>query len=637
MTSQPQVPGAPAVYLYREETTEDDLHMFSIYVRLKVLTERGKEYGTVELSYATDSDGGGTTVSDIHGRTIHPDGTVILFTGKPLQKLVEKSGNVKFMTKVFSLPDVEVGSILEYRYQLRMDDHYFRAPDWYIQSKLFTRKAHYMWKPTDKTLVDNEDGGALTNAIAWSPVLPSGVELKQTRMPPIGMNSGRLIFELNMNDIPPAPDEEYMPPIKSFTYRVLFYYTPYRNAEEFWKNKGKTWSKRTDKFIGPGPGVSLKVRQLVAAGDTQEQQLKKFYAAIMQMENTDFTRERSRSEEKSDGLHAIKNTDDILARERGSSDQLAALFVAMARAAGMKAYVGVVTNRDERMFAQVYLNMGQLDDDLAIVTIDGKERFFDPGSRYCPFGQLAWKHTLAGGIRQIDGGSALFNSPAESYKSSRIDRIADLKMDEHGEVTGIVKLTYYGAPALRCRQADLKGDDVSLNRDLKTAGERLLPGGMDVKVNSIERLTDYEQPLMVTYDVKGPIGSSTGKRLVVPAALFETNTRPEFPHEKREMAVYFEYPYTLLDAVRITFAPTVAIESLPPKEMVTMQNLARYDMTPESTPTSVTMRRSFLMGDVLFPVKDYGDLRAFYSKVENTDQESIVLTHVTANKAPAGN
>ena len=42
MTSQPEVPGAPAVYLFREETTVDDLHMFSIYVRLKVLTEGEK-------------------------------------------------------------------------------------------------------------------------------------------------------------------------------------------------------------------------------------------------------------------------------------------------------------------------------------------------------------------------------------------------------------------------------------------------------------------------------------------------------------------------------------------------------------------------------------------------------------------
>src|SRR5271170_3977364 len=114
MTSQPQVPGASAVYLNREETTDDKLHMFSIYVRLKVLNELGKEFGNVELQYAHASEGGSVTVEDIQGRTIHPDGTVIPFTGKPYDKLIEKTQGVKFLAKVFSMPDVTVGSIIEY-------------------------------------------------------------------------------------------------------------------------------------------------------------------------------------------------------------------------------------------------------------------------------------------------------------------------------------------------------------------------------------------------------------------------------------------------------------------------------------------------------------------------------------------
>ncbi len=56
------------------------------------------------------------------------------------------------MAKVFTLPDVEVGSIIEYRYKLRLGDHWFRAPTWYIQSELYTRKSHYLWKPTDEQL-----------------------------------------------------------------------------------------------------------------------------------------------------------------------------------------------------------------------------------------------------------------------------------------------------------------------------------------------------------------------------------------------------------------------------------------------------------------------------------------------------
>src|ERR1035441_701169 len=97
MTSQPEVPGAAAVYLFKEEITDDKLHMWSKYVRLKVLTEAGKEYANVELKSYSSSEGGGYTVNAIAGRTIHPDGTIIPFTGKPFDKLIEKGQGYKEM------------------------------------------------------------------------------------------------------------------------------------------------------------------------------------------------------------------------------------------------------------------------------------------------------------------------------------------------------------------------------------------------------------------------------------------------------------------------------------------------------------------------------------------------------------
>ena len=72
MTSQPEVPGAAAVYLNREEMTDDQLHMFSIYVRLKVLTEKGKDYANVEINYANRSDGGGTALATLPGARFIP-------------------------------------------------------------------------------------------------------------------------------------------------------------------------------------------------------------------------------------------------------------------------------------------------------------------------------------------------------------------------------------------------------------------------------------------------------------------------------------------------------------------------------------------------------------------------------------
>jgi uncharacterized protein DUF3857/transglutaminase superfamily protein len=640
MKTQPEVPGAAAVYLYREETTEDDLHMFSTYVRLKVLTEKGKQYSNVELNYASWAYGSNSSITDIQGRTIHPDGTVIPFTGKPYEKLVQKTQGVKVMSKVFTLPDVEVGSILEYRYKFRLDDYHFSSPDWYIQSDLYTRKAHYKWKPTNKQLITSDDRGQLTNGISWTRILPPGVELKLTDIPGTGLMEGHHIFDLDVHDIAPAPSEEFMPPISSFTYRVLFYYTPYRTGEEYWRNEGKHWAKMRDKFIGPESGVKAAVNDLTSSSDSQEQKLRKLYAAVMRLENTNYTREHSTAEEKSEGLKEARNTDDIWARKRGSDDQLTELFVAMARAAGMKAYVMAVTSRDRRIFFKDYPSFSQFDDYVAIVNVDGKEQFFDPGTRYCPYQHLAWKHTDSGGLRQTDGGSEISGTGSELYTNSRTQRVADLAIDEHGAVTGTVTFNYRGDPALHWRQKSLTGDATSLERDLTDSIKQLLPQGMEVKVTSIQKLADYEQPLTVNLAVTGTLGSFTGKRILLPGDVFESNSRDTFPQEKRAIPVYFSYPHMMQDAVRVKFPASLNVESLPTSEKIPFQNFAAYSMSTSSTPTSVTVQRNYSLGEIIYLAKEYPELRSFYSKMETKDQESVVLTTapVKAGKpVPAGN
>ncbi|WP_433972779.1 DUF3857 domain-containing protein [Tunturiibacter lichenicola] len=641
MTSQPEVPGAAAVYLFREETTEDKLHMFSIYVRLKVLTERGKEYANVEVNYEHNSDGSSTTIEDVQGRTIHSDGTIIPFTGKPYDKLVEKTQGIKFMAKVFTLPNVEVGSIIEYRYKLRLGDNWFRAPSWYLQSELYTRKSHYLWRPTDQQLVTSDDRGQLTNSVFWTPILPPGTTLVQSRLPSqLYSHEGQLSLELNAHDLPPVPHEEYMPPLGSFTYRVLFYYSPYHTGEEFWKSEGKHWAKLRDKFIGPGPAVTAAVRDLTIPSDSQDQKLRKIYAAVMKLENTSFTREHSSEEEKSEGFKEIRTTDDIWTRKRGSDDQLAQLFVAMARAAGMKAYLAAITSRDRSMFLAAYLNLSQLDDDIAIVEVDGKDQYFDPGTRYCPYQHLAWKHTQSAGIRQTASSSDMVHTPGEVYTYSRTQRTANLTMDRNGAVTGTVKMTYMGSPGLYWRQRALTGDAASLDRELSTHVERLLPNGMEAKVSSIEKLESYDEPLVVKLDVKGQIGSSTGKRLLIPSDIFEANEKPAFPHEKRDVSVFFNFTHMNQDAIRITFPPTLTVESIPAPDTVKFQNFAVYGMKIESTPTTVTMRRDYSLGEIFFKKEEYPELRTFFSKMENKDQESIILTSSpsAANPVqPAGN
>ncbi|HEX4156123.1 MAG TPA: DUF3857 and transglutaminase domain-containing protein [Acidobacteriaceae bacterium] len=648
MTSLPGYPGVPAVVLYREEITKDDLHEVLHYDRIKILTEEGKKYANVELGYVStsgsyDDPGDDKSLSQIEGRTIHADGTIVPFTGKPYLKVMAKEERDgiqgKYEAKIFTLPDVQVGSIIEYRYATRINDDVVEEPYWIIQGDLYVKSAHFMWYPTIRD-VEDPHFGPITS-ITWFPILPAGAKIDHKTLPPSGFeNRSQQIYELNIKDVPPIVDEEYMPPMASYSYRVLFNFSPFQSAADYWKSEGKDWSKRANSFANPNSDLRSQTETITAGATTDDQKLRKIYAAVMALENTDFTREHEAVEDKENGLGKLKDADDVLKHKRGNSTQLTELFVGMARAAGMKADLMRVPDRSQHIFTQYWLSFEQFDDLIAIVGVDGKEQYFDPGSRYCPYAHLAWEHTFVQGLRQTGNDTAFAQTLGDGYAGNRIARVANLTMDDHGQLTGRIDMTYVGQPALHWRQVALRGDQESLKHSLRSSLENLLPKSIEVKDVTIDGLDDYEQPLKVGYTVSGTLGTRVGKRLIMPADLFLSDAQATFPHEKRELAVYFHYPEAVQDALRINFPSGFSIEAVPSNAQFNLPQFAAYNMSVAAAPTNFTTRRVFALGEILILPAEYPKLRTFYSQFEANDQQSVVLkasAALSSTASPAGN
>jgi hypothetical protein len=163
----------------------------------------------------------------------------------------------------------------------------------------------------------------------------------------------------------------------------------------------------------------------------------------------------------------------------------------------------------------------------------------------------------------------------------------------------------------------------------------MMPNGMDIKIKTMENVEDYEKPLVVKFDVKGAIASSTGKRVLVPADIFEFGAKPAFSHAERQNAVYFPYAYATLDAVRVTYPAGFTVESAPVAENIPYKYMdkitgkentaAMYEIKAEASPNSLIVRRNLVMGEILFPSEQYPDLYKFFSRFETRDHEPTIL------------
>ncbi len=350
-----------------------------------MLTEKGKSLATVELPYVLK---GSTKITDIKGRTIQPDGTIVPLTVKPEDLVVVKNGDYQVERKVFTLPSVEVGSILEYRYDLNYDDNSFSSPTWDIQLPYFVHKAHYSFTPepsfmpsgsvaagrADYELTDSR--GRIISSLIWWQRLPPGVKMQTS------INGS---YTVDVTDVPPTPDEDHMPPIQSLLYKVGFFYSYARDPALYWANEVKLWSKDVDKFAEPSKTVNDAVNGLVAATDSDSDKARKLYDAVQALDNTDYSRKKSASELKELKIKEVKNAVDTWTQKSGSSDDIATLYLTMLRAAGLTAYAVRVVDRDQNAFDPSDMSLDQLDSTLVELTIGGRQIVVDPGEKMCPF------------------------------------------------------------------------------------------------------------------------------------------------------------------------------------------------------------------------------------------------------------
>ncbi len=245
----------------------------------------------------------------------------------------------------------------------------------------------------------------------------------------------------------------------------------------------------------------------------------KLYAAVMSLENTDFTRARSEAERKKEKLHKIKSAEDVWKNQRGNSAGIALLYMALARAAGLTVYPMQVVNRDRAIFDPDYHSDEQLDDYIVILAMDGKEIYLDPGEKMCPFGQLHWRHTLATGLREAGSGTKVARTPSGSYKNSAVQRIAEIDVAADGSATGTVRVVMTGPESLHWRQAAIRDGSDAVKKDFNDALKDAVPEGVHAEFDHFINLDDYNSALVATAQISGCIGALTGKRLILPGLL----------------------------------------------------------------------------------------------------------------------
>ena len=379
MTSEPQAPGAPAIILYRQIDRDDNgrtSHQDD-YFRIKILTEEGRKYADVEIPYFKDTE----NITGIRARSIRPDGSVANFDGRVFDKTIVKAKGLKYLAKTFTLPDVQVGSILEYYYTHDLSENLIFDSHWILSQDLFTKSARFSLKPFTN---DYQQFNVRWN---WQQ-LPPGTAPPKERPDHV--------IRLETQNIPAFQTEDFMPPENELKSRVDFVYSeemPESDVDKYRRKAGKKLNDQMESFIGKHKAMEQAVSQIVSPGYTPEQKARKIYTRVQQIRNTSYEVQKTEQEQKRSKEKDVTNVEDIWKRQYGDGFHLTWLYLALVRAAGLESYGVWVSDRSNYFFDKRLMDRRRLDANVVLVKVDGKDVFCDPGAAFAPYGILPWHET----------------------------------------------------------------------------------------------------------------------------------------------------------------------------------------------------------------------------------------------------
>jgi Domain of Unknown Function with PDB structure (DUF3857) len=608
MTSEPKAPGAPAIILYREIDRDDSnsrtAHEYN-YVREKIFTEVGRKYADVEIPFLKEQ----ANIQGIKARTIRPDGSIVNFDGKIYEKEIIKARGLKYLAKTFTLTDVQPGSLIEYHYMVDFRENYVYNSQWILSEELFTKSGKYSLKPY----------GEFALQWSWPNGLPPGTK------PPAEQAH---VIRMEAQDIPAFQVEDDMPPEDTMKFKVDFIYADgslEKDPEKFWKKRGKKLNDEVEGFIGKRKAMEEAAAGIVSASDSPEVKLQKIYARVQQFRNTSYEREKTEQEQKREKEKEINNVEDLWKRGYGNSLQIPWIFLALAKASGFEAYPVWVSSRSQHFFNPNLMRASDLNTNVVLVKLNGKELYLDPGSAFTSYGLLPWSETGVRGLKlDKDGGSWVITTMPES-SASRIEHKADLKMTQDGTLEGKLRVVYSGLEAEWRRVEYRNEDETQRKKFLEDEVKEDVPVGIEVELMNKPDWNSSASTLAAEFTLKVPGWvSGAGHRALLPVGLFSAPDKHMCDHSTRVHPLYFHYPSERFDDARIELPLGWQVSSLP-QPQTNDAHVILYDLKVENDKGTLHLTRTLRRDIISLEQKYYPALRSFYQTVRTGDEQQVVL------------
>jgi transglutaminase-like putative cysteine protease len=561
-------------------------------IRIKILNERGLDRGNITIPFYSKEDF--EFIKNIEGYSFYQNSMFIL-NKKSIytEKVDDRYSNIKF-----ALPNVKVGSIIEYKYVSVMKS-FGGLDEWLFQSDIPTLKSCFLLH-----IIPDAEFSYVVSKKSNYPVV-----IKPIR------DEGKIYFE--MNNIPSLRFEPYMDAVKDYLQKVEFQLAGYvtefgskRTVNTTWKDVA--YNLATEKELG---GVLKKdlsktdeVKALVAKETTAAGKITAIYDYV----RNNFTWNGYYSKYAVDGLKKVWEN------RTGTTGEINLLLVNLLQNSGIECYPIIVAERDYGKIDPKFPLIDRFNKTVAYVIADGKTFILDATQKYCPAGLTPYPllNTYALVINKKTTNVIEIASEKGSFKTSAVVKAS---LDQNGLLTGKAEISDLDYAKVLETEEIRTDEKKFVHKKLETPHDGL------VVQNFSYDLKDNAYPLQQHIKFSKQFDESGGY-ILLNYNLFTGLQKNPFTKEERFTNINFGFPYDITVEETIEIPANAKVEGLPiNKKLKTPDNDIYLTREIKQTGNSIQIKLGFVQTITLVDYDSYPVLKDFYKMMVDLLNEPVTI------------
>lgn len=620
---------AAAAILYNKARTffsYDIKNGFSINTetifRIKIYKKEGLKWANYKLPYRIGYEKlNDDRVEFSDGVTYNLENGTIVATKLKSEGIFKTSVNKYWKEAAIALPNVKVGSIIEFKYLVK-SENIVEFPDFNFQYEIPVNYSEcvteipgfFVYKAVTKGGVKIETESKVGNGS-----LSFANQYDQTRTESVSFN--QVNSKYIVKNIAALKDEPFVDNIQNYRISIFhelektqFYQEPVKDYSKTWEGVAKTIYEDKD-F-----GAELKERQYV---DQDLAKILKNEASETEKMEVIFKFVQNKMNWNTQkGYYTDKGVKKAYIDGTGNTAEINFILMAMLNRAGIKAEPVLISTKEHGI--PVYPSRTVFNYVLAAAEIEGKRILLDATNKLTapnilPLYTLNWTGRL---IRQDGTSEEIILNPTFLSKKTLNMMVS---VDEKGKLSGKYRVNSTDYEAFTFRE---KYAGVNQQNYLEKVENDFL--GMQISEYTIENNKDLSKPIIENFTFTADNQSEIiGDKIYLNPLLFFTPTKNPFVLENRNLPIYFGYPTQFKYNLNITIPDGYVVETLPkPINLSTGENVGSFTFNITVTNNTIQVVINKELKSVMVSADFYDTLKVFYKQMIDKLNEKIVLKKI---------